>query len=33
MDYREEYSELDITKLVKPTIDQIKTKLDMIIPE
>ena len=33
MDYREEYEQLDISKLKEPSIEQIKTKLDSIIPE
>lgn len=33
MDYREEYKELNINKLTKPAIEQIKTKLNGIIPE
>jgi tRNA pseudouridine55 synthase len=33
MDYREIYNELDINTLNKPTIEQIKNKLDSIIPQ
>lgn len=33
MDYREKYKELDIDKLTKPTIEQIKEKLESIIPQ
>jgi hypothetical protein len=33
MNYRKEYKELDISKLTEPTIEQIKTKLESIIPE
>ena len=33
MDYREEYEELNINKLTEPTMEQIKEKLDSIIPQ